>query len=113
MENENLPKMGIIIRLELWKEAKSPAADAATPFAKGGRGDFSQTRPQLIEEPYITGRELSGTRAWVERPAGRPSKPKRAQAANVVSGVRSNEGSTAAKRREPDLGSTRALFAGA
>ena len=35
-ENENLPKMGIIIQLELWKEAKSPAADAAPPFVKGG-----------------------------------------------------------------------------
>ena len=33
--------------------------------------------------------------------------------ANVVSGVRSNEGSTAAQRREPDVGSTRALFVGA
>ncbi len=33
--------------------------------------------------------------------------------ANVVSGVRSNEGSTAAQRREPDVGSTRAPFVGA
>ena len=61
----------------------------------------------------LNGRELSGTRAWVERPVCRPGNPQRAQAANAVSGVRSNEGSTAAKRREPDVGSTRALFAGA
>jgi len=47
-ENENLPKMGIIIELELWKEAKSPYPS----LTKGGRGIFSQTRPQFIEEPY-------------------------------------------------------------
>ncbi|MDG4605163.1 MAG: hypothetical protein P9D89_03675 [Candidatus Contendobacter sp.] len=41
------------------------------------------------------GRELSGTRTWVERPACRPGNPKRAQAVNAVSGVRSNESSTA------------------
>ncbi len=40
----------------------------------------------------IIGRELSGTRARVERTAGRPGNPQRAQAANAVSGVRSNEG---------------------
>ncbi len=31
-------------------------------------------------------------------------KPQAGAAANAVSGVRSNEGSTAAKRREPDVG---------
>ena len=39
----------------------------------------------------LTGRELSGTRARVERTAGRLGNPQRAQAANAVSGVRSNE----------------------
>ncbi len=44
----------------------------------------------------LTGRELSGTRARVERTAGRPGNPKRAQAANAASGVRSSEASRSA-----------------
>ena len=40
--------------LQLWKEAKSPAAHAATPLCKGGLGEISdRVRPQLIQETSI------------------------------------------------------------
>ena len=58
----------------------------------------------------LTGRELSGTRARVERTAGRLGNPQRAQAANAVSGVRSNEELASTPRGTRRVRSTRALL---